>query len=60
MLASRVYRRVRFQPLTRSDVLAGIPAYHPLYVHAEPDLIRLMSASSPARTPAIPPAPDRA
>jgi hypothetical protein len=42
MLASRVYRRVRFQPLTRADVLAAIPAYHPLYAHAHPELIRLI------------------
>jgi DNA transposition AAA+ family ATPase len=42
MLASRVYRRVRFQPLARADVLAAIPAYHPLFAQAAPDLIRLI------------------
>ena len=35
MLASRVYRRVRFAPLTRGDVLAAIPAYHPIYADIE-------------------------
>jgi DNA transposition AAA+ family ATPase len=42
MLASRVYRRVRFQPLTRAEVLAAIPGYHALYARAEPELIRLI------------------
>ena len=42
MLASRVYRRVRFQPLTRAGVLAAIPGNHPLYARAELELIRLI------------------
>jgi DNA transposition AAA+ family ATPase len=42
MLASRVYRRVRFQPLSRADVLAAIPAYHPLCRHADAQLIALI------------------
>lgn len=42
MLASRVYRRVRFQPLSRADVLAAIPAYHPLYRSVDPQLIALI------------------
>jgi len=42
MLASRVYRRVRFQPLSRTDVLAAIPAYHPIYEHIDPTLIELV------------------
>jgi hypothetical protein len=33
---------VRFQPLTRADVLAAIPGYHPLCARAEPDLICLI------------------
>ncbi len=42
MLASRVYRRVRFQPLTRPDVLGAIPAYHPIYADVESELIGLV------------------
>lgn len=42
MLASRVYRRVRFQPLSRADVLAAIPAYHRVYEHADPALVALI------------------
>lgn len=42
MLASRVYRRVRFQPLSRADVLATIPAYHPVYEHVDPVLVALI------------------
>lgn len=42
MLASRVYRRVRFRPLRRADVLAAIPAYHPVYATAESELIALI------------------
>ena len=42
MLASRVYRRVRFAPLTRADVLAAIPAYHPIYADIDPALIALV------------------
>jgi DNA transposition AAA+ family ATPase len=42
MLASRVYRRVRFQPLTRSDVIAAIPEYHPIYIDAGEPLIGLI------------------
>lgn len=39
MLASRVFRRVRFQALTPSDVDAQLPGYHPLYRDSDPDLI---------------------
>jgi hypothetical protein len=42
MLASRVYRRVRFQPLARADVLAAIPAYHPIYADVDPALVELV------------------
>jgi hypothetical protein len=42
MLASRVYRRVRFQPLTRPDVLGAIPAYHPIYAETDSELIGLV------------------
>lgn len=42
MLASRVYRRVRFQALPRADVLAVIPYYHPLYTGVDPGLIALI------------------
>ena len=42
MLASRVYRRVRFTPLTRADVLAAIPAYHPMYADVDGALIALV------------------
>ncbi len=42
MLASRVYRRVRFQPLTRPDVLGAIPAYHPIYADTDSELIGLV------------------
>ena len=36
MLASRVYRRVRFAALARADVIGAMPAYHPLYTDATP------------------------
>ena len=39
MLASRIFRRVRFQPLTRPEVLAQLPGYHPLYQTIDPELI---------------------
>ena len=42
MLASRVYRRVRFQPLTRTDVLGAIPVYHPIYADVDSELIGLV------------------
>ena len=42
MLASRVYRRVRFQSLSRADVLAAIPAYHHIYKQIDPALIALV------------------
>ena len=42
MLASRVYRRVRFKPLARSDVLAAIPQYHPLYSDIDEPLLALI------------------
>jgi DNA transposition AAA+ family ATPase len=42
MLASRVYRRVRFRPLSRPDVLGAIPAYHPIYADVDGELIGLV------------------
>lgn len=42
MLASRVYRRVRFAPLTRADVLAAIPEFHPIYADIDEALIALV------------------
>jgi hypothetical protein len=42
MLASRIYRRVRFQALSRAEVLVAIPAYHPLYHETSPELIGLI------------------
>lgn len=42
MLASRVYRRVRFAPLTRADVLTAIPAYHPIYADTDEAVIALV------------------
>ena len=39
MLASRVFRRVRFQPLTRTDIVKRLPGYHPLYQTVDPELI---------------------
>jgi hypothetical protein len=42
MLASRIYRRVRFQPLARDEVLVCMPTYHPLYAHADPELLSLI------------------
>ena len=42
MLASRVFRRVRFSALSRRDVIGAMPAYHPLYRHADPELLGLI------------------
>lgn len=39
MLASRVFRRVCFAPLSRPQVLEAIPAYHSVYADCDPDLI---------------------
>ena len=39
MLASRIYRRVRFQALTRTEVLTGLPAYHPLHRNCPTELL---------------------
>jgi DNA transposition AAA+ family ATPase len=42
MLASRVYRRVRFAALARADVIGAMPAYHPLYTDATHELLTLI------------------
>jgi hypothetical protein len=42
MLASRVFRRVRFKALFRQDVVGAMPAYHPIYRHADPELLALI------------------
>ncbi|MDQ6805837.1 MAG: AAA family ATPase [Actinomycetota bacterium] len=42
MLASRVFRRVSFAPLTRADVIAAIPAYHSLYTGVDAALLGLI------------------
>ncbi len=42
MLASRVYRRVRFRALSRTDVLGSIPGYHPIYSDTDSELIGLV------------------
>jgi hypothetical protein len=39
MLASRIFRRVRFQPLTRTEVLGQLPSYHPLFAGVDPELL---------------------
>jgi DNA transposition AAA+ family ATPase len=39
MLRSRIYRRVVFSPWTLERVLEIIPAYHPIYSGAEPELL---------------------
>lgn len=39
MLASRVFRRVRFCALTRKQVLEQLPAFHHLYADCDPELI---------------------
>jgi len=42
MLASRVFRRVRFSALSRRDAVGAMPAYHPIYRHADPELLALI------------------
>lgn len=42
MLASRVYRRVSFKALPRTDVIAAIPEYHPLYTGVDAGLLGLI------------------
>jgi AAA domain len=42
MLRSRIYRRLRFQPLTAREVLMVVPGYHPLYADADPELLCLV------------------
>lgn len=42
MLASRIFRRVRFAPLRRDEILERLPGYHPLYATCAPDLIALV------------------
>ncbi|MGH2948338.1 MAG: AAA family ATPase [Solirubrobacteraceae bacterium] len=42
MLRSRIYRRVRFTRMPLQTVLEVIPAYHPLYHDAAPDLMALV------------------
>lgn len=43
MLRSRIYRRVAFSALTDADVLKLIPAYHPIYANADPELLVLIN-----------------
>ncbi|MGI8846349.1 MAG: AAA family ATPase [Thermoleophilaceae bacterium] len=43
MLRSRIYRRVAFSALTDNDVQTLIPAYHPLYADADPELLLLIN-----------------
>ena len=43
MLRSRIYRRVAFTALTDGDVLALIPAYHPIYTDVDPELLLLIN-----------------
>jgi hypothetical protein len=43
MLRSRIYRRVALRRLSDSDVLALIPAYHPIYADADPELLVLIN-----------------
>jgi len=43
MLRSRIYRRVAFTALSDSDVLALIPAYHPIYTGIDPELLLLIN-----------------
>lgn len=50
MLASRVFRRVRFSPLRRDEILERLPGYHPLYATCAPDLIPLVDDVSPTAT----------
>jgi hypothetical protein len=42
MLRSRIYRRVRFARMPLDTVLEVIPAYHPLYQGAAPELLALV------------------
>lgn len=39
MLASRIFRRVRFAPLTRPEICGHLTGYHPLYETVDPELI---------------------
>lgn len=39
MLRSRIYRRVRFAPMTLATVLEVIPRYHPVYAKTPPDVV---------------------
>ncbi len=39
MLRSRVYRRVRLEPLSAAQVLELIPRFHPIYEGVDPDLL---------------------
>ncbi|MGA2929934.1 MAG: ATP-binding protein [Solirubrobacteraceae bacterium] len=43
MLRSRIYRRVAFTALSDSDVLALIPAYHPIYTGIDAELLLLIN-----------------
>jgi hypothetical protein len=42
MLRSRIYRRVRFAPMSLAMVLEVIPSYHPIYENAPPSLLALI------------------
>ncbi|MFF5931601.1 AAA family ATPase [Streptomyces hydrogenans] len=39
-LHSRIYDAYQFSPLTPAEVLTNIPAYHPIWKNADPDLIQ--------------------
>ncbi|ALE86555.1 MULTISPECIES: ATP-binding protein [unclassified Pseudonocardia] len=39
MLRSRIYRRVRLEPLTTKQVTALIPRFHPIYEGVDPELL---------------------
>lgn len=42
MLASRIFRRVRFAPMRREEVLEQLPRYHALYTGCPPQLIAMV------------------
>jgi DNA transposition AAA+ family ATPase len=46
MLESRILVRVEFNPLTITETLKVIPNYHPIYEHADEELLRTIHARS--------------